>query len=95
MREFGQPLRPFQLIWADSTGIGYHTAKLLARKGAKVYVGSRSKEKGENAVAQLKEDGIGSGQVEYLPCDISTPALARQAAEVFLSKETRLDILGE
>lgn len=77
-----------------STGIGYATAKQLARKGAKVYIGSRSEEKGENAVTKLKEEGIGSGEVVYLHVDLSTPQLAKKSAEKFIELEDRLDVLG-
>ncbi|KAF8970389.1 hypothetical protein BDZ97DRAFT_1652495 [Flammula alnicola] len=82
------------IVTGANTGIGYGTAKHLARKGAKVYVGSRSEEKGKKAVAQLKEEGMGSGEVIYLPCDLATPALAKKSAEDFLQLENRLDILG-
>lgn len=78
-----------------STGIGYSTARHLARKGAKVYVGSRSEERGKNAVAKLQEDGVGSGEVIYLHVDIGTPELAKKSAEGFLEKEARLDVLGK
>ncbi|KAF8956565.1 hypothetical protein BDZ97DRAFT_1941463 [Flammula alnicola] len=82
------------IVTGANTGIGYGTAKHLARKGAKIYVGSRSEEKGKKAVAQLKEEGIGSGEVIYLPCDLATPALAKKSAEDFLQLENRLDVLG-
>lgn len=79
----------------DSQGIGYATVQHLARKGGKVYLGSRSEEKGKAAVAKLNEQGIGTGQVVYFPCDFTTPQLAKQSAEGFLKLESRLDILGE
>jgi NAD(P)-dependent dehydrogenase (short-subunit alcohol dehydrogenase family) len=68
--------------------------KHLARKGAKVYLGARSEERGKAAVAKLQEEGIGAGEVIYLHVDISTPLLAHQAAQGFLALESRLDVLG-
>jgi NAD(P)-dependent dehydrogenase (short-subunit alcohol dehydrogenase family) len=68
--------------------------KHLARKGAKVYLGARSEEKGKAAVAKLQEEGIGSGEVIYLHVDISTPLLAHQSAQGFLALESKLDVLG-
>lgn len=49
------------------------------------------------AIANLKVDGLGpsNGQVVFLQLDLNDPRNAKRAAEEFLSKETRLDILGE
>lgn len=77
-----------------STGIGYHTAKLLARKGAKVYLGARNESKASGAIHQLEQEGLGHGQVIWLKVDLSDPRLAKEAAEEFLRRESRLDILG-
>ncbi|PPQ82528.1 hypothetical protein CVT25_007137 [Psilocybe cyanescens] len=82
------------LVTGANTNIGYATVKHLALKGAKVYLGSRSEEKGKAAVEKLTEEGVASGQVIALQCDIGTPASARKAAEGFLKLENRLDILG-
>ena len=78
----------------SSTGIGYHTVKLLARRGAKVYLGARNESKAKAAIAELEREGLGSGQVVYLHVDLSDPRWAQEAANEFLTKETRLDILG-
>jgi len=68
--------------------------KHLANRGAKVYLGSRTETKGKEAVEKLKGEGIGNGEVVFLPCDLGSPASAKKAAEDFLQLETRLDILG-
>lgn len=77
-----------------STGIGYHTVKFLARKGATVYLGARNEAKARAAMAELEKDGIGRGQVVFLNVNFSDPRWAKAAAEEFLTKESRLDILG-
>ncbi|KAF8970394.1 hypothetical protein BDZ97DRAFT_1902081 [Flammula alnicola] len=82
------------IVTGANTGIGYGTVKHLVRKGAKVYLGARSEEKGKKAVEQLKEEGIGSGEVIWLSCNLTTPTLAKESAETFLQQENRLDILG-
>ena len=48
------------------------------------------------AIAQLQEDGLGpgNGQVVWLKLDLEDPRNAKQAAEEFRQKESRLDILG-
>lgn len=50
--------------------------------------------KGAGAIAKLKEEGIGSRDVVWLFCDLSTPALVKQSGESFLSKEEGLDVLN-
>ena len=59
-----------------------------------MYLGSRTETKGKEAVEKLKGEGIGNGDVVFLPCDLGSPASAKKAAEDFLQLETRLDILG-
>ncbi|CAA7264587.1 unnamed protein product [Cyclocybe aegerita] len=81
------------IVTGANTGIGYSTVKHLARKGAKVYLGARSSEKGNAAVAKLKEEGIGSGEVIWLEVDLSSPAVSKKSAEGFLKLGERLDIL--
>ncbi|KDR76480.1 hypothetical protein GALMADRAFT_210460 [Galerina marginata CBS 339.88] len=81
------------IITGANTGIGYHTVKFLARKGAKVYLGARNEVKAKAAIAQLEQEGLGSGSVEWLYVNMSDPRWAKEAAEDFLQKESRLDIL--
>lgn len=71
--------------------------KHLASKGAKVYLAARNESKATAAIAQLEAEGLqlGPGLVEWLYLDLSDPRKAKAAAEAFLKKETRLDILGE
>lgn len=78
----------------QSRGIGYHTVKHLARKGATVYLGSRSEEAGKAAVAQLEKEGIGKGKVIYAWCDFGTPQKAKETGEKLLGQIERLDIYG-
>ncbi|KAF8906838.1 hypothetical protein CPB84DRAFT_1769802 [Gymnopilus junonius] len=81
------------IVTGANTGIGYHTVKFLARKGAKVYLGARNESKAKAAMADLERDGLGSGQVVWLNVNFSDPRWAKQAAEEFLRRESRLDIL--
>lgn len=59
-----------------------------------MYFGLRTEIKGKEAAEKLKGEGIGNGDVIFLPCDLGSPASAKKAAEDFLQLETRLDILG-
>ncbi|KAF9057057.1 hypothetical protein BJ165DRAFT_1418204 [Panaeolus papilionaceus] len=76
-----------------NAGIGYETVQNLARRGATVYLGSRSAENGQAAATRMKEGGIGNGKVIYTQCDLASPALAAKSAEEFEKLEKRLDIL--
>ncbi|KAI5981529.1 hypothetical protein EDD15DRAFT_2332152 [Pisolithus albus] len=80
------------LVTGGNAGIGYATVEHLARKGAKVYMASRNKEKAEAAIAQLK--ALGLERVVWLELDLSDPRNAKTAAQEFMNKENRLDILS-
>jgi len=81
------------IVTGANTGIGYHTVKLLARQGAKIYLGARNESKAKAAIAELEREGLGPGQVVWLHVDMSEPTWAQDAANEFLKKESRLDIL--
>ena len=77
-----------------STGIGLETVRHLARAGAKVYLAARNESRAAGALEQLEHDGL-NGEVIWLKLDLSDPRDAKKAADDFLRKERRLDILGE
>ena len=96
-------LRYFIVNWfwsPFSHGIGYTTVKHLARRGAKVYLGSRNEAKGLAAVASIEAElakpskNVTPGQVIYHHCELNTPREARESAEKFIERETRLDVLS-
>ncbi|KAF9554205.1 NAD-P-binding protein [Agrocybe pediades] len=83
------------IVTGGNTGIGLETVRHLARAGAKVYLAARNESRATGALAQLEHDGLGpgNGQVIWLKLDLSDPRDAKKAAEDFLKKEARLDIL--
>ncbi|KAG2100248.1 NAD(P)-binding protein [Suillus cothurnatus] len=76
-------------------GIGYSTVKHLARRGAKVYMAARNQTKAEEAISQLKAEGLGpgNGDIIWLELDLKDPRNAKKAAEEFMKQEKRLDVL--
>jgi NAD(P)-dependent dehydrogenase (short-subunit alcohol dehydrogenase family) len=46
------------LITGANKGIGFEVAKQLLQKGFYVYIGSRDKKKGQEAVEKLRADGL-------------------------------------
>ena len=80
----------------SNTGIGYVSARELARKGAKVILAARSPEKGEEAVRRIKAEignVPGANLVEFMKLDLSDMAQVKNFGEEFNSKRLSLDIL--
>lgn len=59
----------------------------------------RNESRATGAIAELKAEGIldanGAGEVVWLPMDLWTPTTTKAAAEEFVRRENRLDILSE
>lgn len=84
------------IVTGSNTGIGYVTARELARKGAKVIVACRNEKKGLDAVTRLIEElGTvpGANLLEYMKLDLSSFAEVRQFAKSFSYKRIKLDML--
>ena len=80
------------IITGGNTGIGKETAIDLATRGAKVIIGCRSKERGENAVIDIKKQS-GNDKVYLKLIDLSSFKSVRAFAKDVLDNEERLDIL--
>ena len=72
------------LVTGANTGIGRATAEGLARRGGRVYVASRSAEKGAAAVAGLRAS-TGNDAVSFLPLDLADLGSVRACAASFLA----------
>ena len=80
------------LVTGATAGIGLVTARELARKGARVMLVGRSREKCARAVEEIKAQ-TGSSAVEPLVADLSAQADIRRLAEEVKSRTPRLDVL--
>lgn len=80
------------LITGGTSGIGKATAVEMARLGYLVVVLSRSKERGETALMEIKSES-GSNDIELMICDLGKLEDIRSFAEGFKEKYKRLDIL--
>jgi len=80
------------LVTGANTGIGRATAQELARRGASVYVASRSAGKGEAAVAAIRA-AAGSDAVSFLPLDLADLSSVRACADAFLGRGEPLHVL--
>lgn len=80
------------LITGGNTGIGKATAVALARTGATVVFTSRSREKGERALADIRRES-GNTAVACMHLDLASLASIREFAGEFLATYPRLDVL--
>ncbi|KZV71192.1 NAD-P-binding protein [Peniophora sp. CONT] len=78
------------------SGIGYATTKELARHGAKVYLACRTEDRALAAITKLEEevpDIKGKDRLHFIQVDMSNMRSVKRAAEEFIQKERRLDVL--
>ncbi|MGQ9588451.1 MAG: SDR family NAD(P)-dependent oxidoreductase [Thermoplasmata archaeon] len=77
------------LITGGTEGIGFATAKLFLKEGARVVISSRSEEKGARALRQLRR----FGKVLFVQGDVASAADAKRMVEQTVRTYGRLDIL--
>ncbi|KAF9221545.1 NAD(P)-binding protein [Gyrodon lividus] len=79
------------IVTGANTGIGKETVKALLQHNAKVYVAARDQVKSETAIQELKFST--GNEAIFLKLDLGNLKAVKLAAEEFLSKEARLDVL--
>lgn len=77
------------LITGGTEGIGFATAELFLKEGAKVVITGRSREKGEKALRSLRR----FGEVAFVQGDVSKDADAKKMVESTVKRYGRIDIL--
>ncbi|XP_018604205.1 dehydrogenase/reductase SDR family member 13-like [Scleropages formosus] len=80
------------IVTGGNTGIGKPTALDLARRGARVILACRNKQRAEAAVCDIIKES-GNNQVVYMQLDLASLQSVRSFAKTFLKQESRLDIL--
>ena len=76
-----------------NTGVGYQTCLELARKGARVYMASRSEDRANEAIASIKKELGDSALIEFLKLDLMDLKQVKASAEEWLKKGLSLNIL--
>jgi NAD(P)-dependent dehydrogenase (short-subunit alcohol dehydrogenase family) len=80
------------LVTGANSGIGYHTALELARKGAHVLLACRDRTKGESALARLHAE-TADASAEVVLLDLASLDSIREAATAELALSLPLDLL--
>jgi len=78
------------LVTGANKGIGYEVVRRLAKDGYRVWLGSRDRQRGEEAVAQFAQAGL---DVRLLQIDVADDASVTNAAHALAQETDRLDVL--
>jgi NAD(P)-dependent dehydrogenase (short-subunit alcohol dehydrogenase family) len=80
------------IVTGANSGIGYETARALARKGGAVILACRNQQKGEAALQQILQAHPGAN-IKLMLLDLSDLASVQHFVEQFVSHHNRLDML--
>ncbi|KAL2621679.1 hypothetical protein R1flu_001884 [Riccia fluitans] len=80
------------IVTGGTSGVGLETARVLALRGAYVFIAARNYEK-YVTVKQKILDGNPEAQIDYLEMDLANLASVRKAAAEFLATKLPLNIL--
>jgi len=83
------------LVTGGNTGIGFETAKELAKKGCKVYILSRDEKKGKHAVEVIGavNNRAADSVPEFMPLDLASFDSIRSFAEAWKAVGKPIDML--
>lgn len=80
------------IVTGGTDGIGYSTAKYLARLGMHVIIAGNNEDKAGEAVRKIKEETL-NDRVEFLYCDLASMQSIRQFVQKFQRKRIPLHVL--
>eukprot|EP01114_Cavostelium_apophysatum_P000173 TRINITY_DN10174_c0_g1_i1.p1 TRINITY_DN10174_c0_g1~~TRINITY_DN10174_c0_g1_i1.p1 ORF type:complete len:292 (-),score=65.23 TRINITY_DN10174_c0_g1_i1:1028-1903(-) len=81
------------VITGANTGIGYVTAREIAKLNGHVIVTCRTDDKGKATVAKIKEEVGDHANVEFMPLELSSLKSVRDFAAAFRAKKLPLHVL--
>ncbi|MCA9970722.1 MAG: SDR family oxidoreductase [Anaerolineales bacterium] len=80
------------VVTGANSGLGFETARALARRGAHVVLACRSAARGETAVAAIRRE-TPTADLALQPLDLADLASVRAFAAEFRARHARLDLL--
>ena len=80
------------LVTGANTGIGFHTARVMAERGAHVLLGCRDQEKGNLAIEAIRKP-VPEAKVEWVSLDLASLRSISDAAEAIRREHSSLDLL--
>ena len=80
------------LVTGATSGIGFAAAASMAVAGARVLLGARDAERGQQAVEAIRQRAP-EARVEVLPCDVASLASVAEAAREASARVDHLDVL--
>uniref|UniRef100_A0AAA9TWU9 Polyprenol dehydrogenase n=1 Tax=Bos taurus TaxID=9913 RepID=A0AAA9TWU9_BOVIN len=80
------------IVTGGTDGIGYSTAKYLAKLGMHVIIAGNNDSKAQEVVRRIKEDTL-NDQVEFLYCDLASMRSIREFVQTFKMKKLPLHVL--
>ncbi|KAH7235040.1 uncharacterized protein BKA55DRAFT_708999, partial [Fusarium redolens] len=83
---------PLSQAVIGNSGIGYETTLQLALKGARVYIASRSSERVNKAISEMRRNSPDL-DIHFLKLDLQDLQSIKDTAADFMSRESRLDLL--
>ncbi|KAL8764444.1 MAG: hypothetical protein Q9194_007084, partial [Teloschistes cf. exilis] len=81
------------IVTGGNSGIGYETVFQLASHGARVYIAARSTQRINEAISRMKAATPTELDLHPLIMDLQSLTSVKEAAETYMQKESRLDIL--
>ncbi len=80
------------IVTGGNSGLGYESVKAFAMKGAEVILASRSKEKGEEAKAEILRN-VPDGKIKVMQLDLSNLESVKNFASEYKTAHKKLDVL--
>ncbi|RBQ99138.1 hypothetical protein VDGD_20095 [Verticillium dahliae] len=82
------------IVTGGNSGVGKELVKILYQHNARVWIATRSKERTDEAIAEIKKAHPKSqGQFLFLKLVLDDLTTIKQSASQFTSQETRLDVI--
>lgn len=81
------------IVTGANSGIGFETARVLAKAGFKVIIACRDRSRAEKAIIEIQKSVNFNCDIEFLELDLNSLDSVRQFSKKFMEKDLPLDLL--